>query len=184
MGNKAEVTKNAYEQEYRSIYFSAVGEYLTQDNIAFHIREKDIAFLCVDNHATRKLVVDECQNLDNVILISGGNDYYDGNVSVYIRVDGVDITNPPTVTHPEIAEPKDKNPGTLEQREGGGCANEAASAPQLLITNNIIAAFMLSAFLQVVEGKHGNYGDLFVDAIRSTSRHNDRGMPKAATRIA
>jgi molybdopterin/thiamine biosynthesis adenylyltransferase len=94
--NKAEHTVANLKSEFPKIHFRAKGEYLTQENIISSIRDGDVVFLCVDNHATRKLVSDRCQELNNVTLISGGNDYTDGNVIVYIRENGKDITKPPT----------------------------------------------------------------------------------------
>ena len=51
-----------------------VESYLDVDNVEELIRERDIVFSCVDNHATRKLIGERCERLDDVVLISGGND--------------------------------------------------------------------------------------------------------------
>jgi len=185
MGNKAEVTRRQYETEFQNLFFNAVQEYLTEDNIGYHVREGDIIFCCVDNHSTRKLVIEECQNLENMILISGGNDLYDGNVSIYIRVDGEDVTKSPIEVYPEIASPPegDENPGDVDEEREGGCANEVESTPQILFANNMAAAMMGNAFYQVVEGKHGNRGDWYFDINTNATRQNERAMPNEAQKI-
>jgi len=185
LGNKADVTVQTYEAEFRSLLFTAVAEYLTEDNIAFHIREGDIIFLCVDNHSARKLVIEECQNLDNVILIAGGNDLYDGNVMVYIREDGEDKTLPPTEYYDEIKNPPedDVNPGDVDEDREGGCADNAEAAPQILWANNMAAALMGNAFYSVVEGEHGTWGDICFDCKTNNTMKKDHAMPKTAARI-
>jgi molybdopterin/thiamine biosynthesis adenylyltransferase len=174
LGNKAEVTGEAIEKEYKNLTVWTQGVYLTEDNIVFHIREDDVILACVDNHATRKLIIDRCQGLENVTLISGGNDYTDGNVSVYIRRDGEDQTKPPTELYPEIAKPQDENPGDADEDEDReGCQEEAESEPQLLIANNFVAAAMLNAFYALTEGKL-EYGDVYLDVLTCQARQNDR----------
>ena len=52
----------------------------------------DVVFLMVDNHASRHLVDEHAATLADLTLISGGNDYEDGNLQVYLRRDGRDLT--------------------------------------------------------------------------------------------
>jgi len=144
--NKAQHTVEKLKVEFPKIHFRSKAEYLTSDNIIPAIRENDIVFMCVDNHATRKLVSDRCQELDNVTLISGGNDYTDGNVIVYIRKDGDDVTKSPTELHSKIAKPTDQNPGTITDAQRLSCEQEAVINPQLLFTNLAIASAMCNCY--------------------------------------
>src|SRR5262249_60475714 len=87
-------------------------------NVGQLIRNGDHVLLCVDNHPTRKLVSDHCGTLANVALFSGGNEGVEpprergtyGNVQVYLRKGGRDLTVPLTRFHPEIANPKARCP--------------------------------------------------------------------------
>src|SRR3989304_3908143 len=72
--------------------FRAVPQYISEANITEHVQEGDTVFLGVDNHKTRKVVSDYCEKLATVTLISGGNDFNDGNVQVHIREGGRDWT--------------------------------------------------------------------------------------------
>tara|TARA_Y100000034_G_C6896119_1_gene413177 strand:+ start:208 stop:918 length:711 start_codon:yes stop_codon:yes gene_type:complete len=176
IGNKAEITANRLRDEFRNIMFWEHADYITEDNVLFHLREEDCILLCVDNHATRKLIVERCQELDDVTLISGGNDYTDGNVMAYLRRDGEDLTKPPTVVYPEIAEPEDENPGDVDEDREGGCAEEAANNPQLIVANNMAAALMLNAFYGLLHGDVGSgaYGDILFDVKSNSTRQNER----------
>lgn len=167
--NKADHTVNLLKAEFPKIHFRSKGEYLTEDNVITSIREGDTVFLCVDNHATRKLVSDRCEELDNVVLISGGNDYTDGNVIVYGRKDGKDVGRPPTKLYTKIAEPKDKNPGTLTDAERQGCQQEAQTNPQLLFTNLAIASAMLNCYYAHEQGK-ANFEQVYVDIMTQRMR--------------
>ena len=187
LGKKAEVTAKSLEEEYRNLVFHSHTDYLNEENVGWHVREEDIVFMGVDNHSTRKLVIEECMRKDDIILITGGNDYTTGDVSIYIREKGEDVTKSPIHVFPEIANPPegDKNPADLEGRREGGCAVEVASAPQLLIANNLVAASMLAAFYAVVEGRQGDYGSVYIDILSNQIRQNNRAMPpKQAVRIA
>lgn len=160
--NKAEHTVNRHKSEFPKVHFRAKGEYLTPDNIIPAIREGDTVMMCVDNHATRKLVSDRCNELRDVTLISGGNDYIDGNVAVHIRRNGKDVTKSITELHPEIKNFKDKNPGTLTDAERQGCQQEAQTNPQLLFTNLAIASMMLNVYRRC-EKEDVDFDGVYVD---------------------
>ena len=146
LGNKAEVLAQDLQQKFPQIRFKAVTRYVSDENVISLIREHDVVFLCVDNHAARKIVSDRCEELDNITLINGGNDYTDGDVFIYDKCDGNDAkecNRTLTECFPEI-----KN---AEMPEGLGCQEETENSPQLLFMNLTIAAFMCNcyyAFLQ------------------------------------
>ncbi len=172
-GNKAEVTAETIREKFPNLYCWTTADYLTEDNISMVIREGDVVFSCVDNNATRKLISDHCETLDDVVFISGGNEYTDGNIQVHVRKGGENLTLPIAKYKPAIANPPDKNPG--DARREGGCDVQQVSSPQLLITNNAVAALMLSAFYGwtqgVFEGKD-KYGEVYTDVL--TNKANPR----------
>lgn len=137
-----------------SVTLLPIPKYITPHNVRHVIENGDVVFLCVDNHATRKCISKHCERLDNVLLISGGNDGVEegrtgtfGNVMAYERKGGKDITNPLDRIHPEIAHPGDKRPDQLS------CLELAmTSAPQLLFTNMAVAAAMLGTFYARLAG--------------------------------
>ena len=112
--------------------------FVTPRNVRHIVEEHDIVFLCVDNHSTRRTVSRRCRKLDNVLLISGGNDGVEkgrsgtfGNVMVYRRAAGVDVTHPLTRFHPEIARPADKRPDELSCAELAKTSRASASVHEL-----------------------------------------------------
>ncbi|MBI4796495.1 MAG: ThiF family adenylyltransferase, partial [Deltaproteobacteria bacterium] len=141
LGNKAEVKAQELAQEFENLSLRAAPEFVTLENVSRLIREGDVIFLMVDNHASRKLVSDHAATLPEVTLISGGNDFVDGNVQVYLRREGRDLTPSLSRYHPEIAQPQDRNPAELSCEE-----LMAAGAPQLLFTNLMVASMMLNVF--------------------------------------
>jgi len=159
-GNKAEAIGKGLLQSFDVPGFSVrwKPEYVTPDNVAEIIKSGDCVFLCVDNHATRKLVSDHCQTLRDVVLISGGNDGVDeglrgtyGNVQVYLREEWDDLTAPLTQFHPEIASPQDKAPHEMDCLELA-----AAGIPQITMVNMTVAAWMVNSLMRLmmpVEGE-------------------------------
>lgn len=167
--NKADHTANMLKNQFPKVHVKSKPEYVTQDNVVSIVRENDIIFLCVDNHATRKLISDRCEELSDVTLISGGNDYTDGNVIIFRRVDGKDVGRAPTKIHPAINNPTDKNPGSFTDAERQGCQQEAISHPQLLFTNLAIASTMLNCYYAIEQGK-ANFEQVYVDILTQRSR--------------
>lgn len=137
-----------------SLTLAAVPEHVTPANVARLVRggPRESVLLCVDNHATRKLVADHARGLDDIVLVSGGNDGIGpdgagvvrhgtaGNVQVFLRRGGRDLTPAITDHHPEIADPRDRRP------DEAGCGELARAAPQLLFTNLFTASCMLATW--------------------------------------
>ena len=105
-----------------------------------------------------------CEELSEVVLISGGNDFTDGSVQVYVRQGDRDITLPLTRFHPEIADPKDKSPAEMSCEE---LAQEGA--PQLLFTNLGVACAMLNAFYAWRSGRL-RYGEVYLDIVEGRAQ--------------
>jgi len=164
LGNKAEVKSRELAQEYEAVAFRSRPEYVTEDNVARLIGEGEVVFLMVDNHASRHLVSRHVSSLADLSLISGGNDYEDGNVQVYIRQGGLDLTPSLARYHPEIATPQDRNPAALSCEE-----LIAAGAPQLLFANLMVASLMLNAFYALRQGRL-NYSEVYLDILQNASR--------------
>lgn len=151
VGPKASITAAEYRDKFPRLTIWDHPVYIGDHNVIQLIRENDIVLLCVDNHKTRKLISDRAEELKNVTVINGGNDWTDGNVLVHIRRNNENLT-PPLASkfHPEILNPTDENPADVLQKTEG-CAVLAVSSPQLLITNNYIAANMLAAMYNVID---------------------------------
>jgi hypothetical protein len=185
-GNKAEVVRDDLLDVIGDapVTLSSVGEYVTPENIGQLLRSGDVVFLCVDNHATRKLVAEHCAALDDVCLISGGNDGVGedslgrvlpgtyGNVQIHLRRSGRDLTPQLWAYHPEIANPPDKLP-TDES-----CTEAMASVPQLLFANLFVAAAMLNAFY-VNLCRELDYAEVCFDIRDARMRPLDLPVPAA-----
>jgi molybdopterin/thiamine biosynthesis adenylyltransferase len=168
LGNKAEVKAAELAQEFHALSFRAAPEYVTPENVARLVSSGDLVFLMVDNHASRLLVSRHAATLADLTLISGGNDYEDGNVQIYLRQGGVDLTPSLTRYHPEIATPHDRNPAELSCEE-----LMAAGAPQLLFANLTVATLMLNAFYAWRRDAL-DYSEVYLDIVRNLSRPVDR----------
>jgi molybdopterin/thiamine biosynthesis adenylyltransferase len=164
-GNKAEAKAREFAAALNGrVSILPVARYVTSRNARRLIEERDIIFLCVDNHATRKTVSQRAQRLKDVILISGGNDGIEkgqagtfGNVQIYRRENARELTSPLTRFHPEIAHPQDRSPDQL------GCAALVAqAAPQLLFTNLAVASAMLGTFYAWLTDRL-DYEELYLD---------------------
>ncbi len=169
-GNKAAVVRDDLLDflDDLALTVAAVEEYITPENLDRLIREGDCVLLCVDNHATRKLVADHCAALADVCLISAGNDGVGedgagrvqrgtyGNVQVYVRSCGSACSPALTAHHPEIANPSDALPTDVS------CSEAIFSTPQILFTNLATASALLNAFLLEISGAR-SYTELCFD---------------------
>lgn len=183
-GNKAAVTLAALRPRFAGsdLTLLAVEEYLTPENVGRLVRPRDLVLLCVDNHATRKLVSDHCATLDEVVLISAGNDGVGpdasgrvrrgsyGNCQVYVRRGGRDRSPSLTRYHAEIEDPADKLPTDLS------CTDLLESVPQLLLANLAAASSMLNALWLYLSGGLG-YSELAFDIALGLARPLDLPAP-------
>ncbi len=154
-GNKAEVVHNELLPRFGEsmMELTNLPAYVDSNNVANLIRDGNIVILCLDNHASRKLINEHAKTLRNIVLISGGNDGVTenergsfGNVQIYIRRDGKDVCHDLAKFHPEIREPKDKLPTDLS------CAEALESTPQLMMANLAVASAILNALYLLLSG--------------------------------
>jgi molybdopterin/thiamine biosynthesis adenylyltransferase len=154
LGNKAEVTAEELRVQFPELVITTVPAFVAAVGAQAHadharmtvpidqvIHDGDWVFMCVDNHATRKMVSDFVQTLKNIRLISGGNDYTDGNVQIVVRRSGQNVFPALDHFHPEIAQPADRPPFAMS------CEELASSgSPQLIFANQMAAALMCAVF--------------------------------------
>ena len=121
------------------------------------------------------MLTERCNQLQDVTLISGGNDGIGeedgriqrgtmGSIQVHHRRAGIDVTPPLTRYHPEIAKPADKRPDELS------CHEIQASHPQLLFTNLMTAACILNGFMLHVCDGALHYSELSFDVADGVMR--------------
>ncbi len=147
LGDKATVKCSEMSLKFNNVNFQDFNEFVNEDNISSIISEKSIVFICVDNHLSRKVISDYCQTLENITVISGGNEYTDGNAQLYKREDGKNVTASLIEYHPEIEYPEDQSP------EDMSCEELSHSEPQLLFTNLTVATIMCWMFYAVHKEK-------------------------------
>jgi molybdopterin/thiamine biosynthesis adenylyltransferase len=138
--NKAYVKTIELSNKYPLIEFNPIDKFINEENISEYIRENDIVFSCVDQHNTRKIISDWVSKLNDILLISGGNELTTTTVQIYLRKEGKDLTPKITKYHSEIENPKDKHP------EDMSCEELQNVEPQLIFTNNYVASMMGAAF--------------------------------------
>lgn len=167
LGPKSMIKTYELFEKFNNLDASYLTQFVNEENVSDLINDSDLIFLCVDNHKTRNIVDNYCKSLDNVVLISGGNEFVDGNVQIYIRKDGKDIFPSLTDTHPEIFDYTDKSPDEMS------CEELESVSPQLIFTNLTVATIMLWYFYNLVRGhvdKCETYFDLEMLAVNSVIR--------------
>ena len=170
MGNKSEVKEIELATRYSKILFDSFPAYLNETNVGEVIKEGNVVFLCVDNHKSRMIISNYCKNLSNVTLISGGNEFTDGNVQTYIRREGKDLTPDLCKYHPEIANPDDKLPEEMS------CEELAKSDPQLYFTNLGAATLMCWAFYNAVIKEDYERSETYFDILTMNTHSKVRAV--------
>ena len=163
---KAQSTSEYYKDKFPELEIYHSNTYITEENIREFVRDGDIIFLCVDNNTTRKLVNDYLvENIENVILISGGNEYTDGNAQIFQKYRNINLSPSLTETHPEINEAVDKNPDDMSCEE----LAEAGSA-QLSIVNAGVADAMRRMLMGVLSDGI-KYNETYINFINGNIRN-------------
>lgn len=166
--NKADALSIAFG--HLPLNLSAVPVYLDPDLSQVAIRENDFVVCGVDNHYTRRIIDERVQQLSNVTYVSGGNDLTDGNAQVVRRRDGQSLDPTLGEVHPEIAaalEPPDFTPG---------CDAMVNAAPQIIVTNLMVASTMLNAVWAVMEERELPYTEVYVDVVVNAARSKQRAV--------
>lgn len=154
------------EEAYKACAVKAQLSKICRDRIVIHARQVyldrrsayrfildgDIVLLCADNHQTRCLVSQRCQDLDNVTLLSGGNEGSQGCVLVHIRRDGQDLSGPIEKYHPDISRAGAQLPVFSQH----ACEQRVGDDPQILVTNVAVAQRMYQIFWAILH--HGFSG--------------------------
>jgi hypothetical protein len=159
--NKAE----ALAEVYRGLTVQAVADYLTDENVATIIRDGDLVLLAVDNHWSRFLVDRHLAGLQEVTLISGGNDETDGNVQLVRRRGGQFVDGSLAETHVEIGRATE-----AEFAARNGCERQVEERPQLVVTNLMVASAMLNCLWAVLERGGVSYSEVYLDVIANAMR--------------
>jgi molybdopterin/thiamine biosynthesis adenylyltransferase len=161
---KAEQKYKEYNQIFHNIAFEYHNVFVNPDNISELINDNDVVFLCVDNHKTRKIINDYVNTLNNIILISGGNDYFDGNTQIFIKENGKKKLPSLTDYHSEIINYNDKSPEEMS------CEELQNSEPQLIFSNLFAATLMNCVFYNIFTYKTtNNVSDIYFDIIQLSS---------------
>jgi hypothetical protein len=116
-------------------------EYVLARNVQMAVQDGSLVFVTVDNHPARALVDQAAARLPNVCMVCAGNEKVDGNVHVFLRRAGKNLTAPLLARHPEIAKAK------AGDRAEMGCEDLISQGEtQLLVTNFLAAAACIAAF--------------------------------------
>jgi molybdopterin/thiamine biosynthesis adenylyltransferase len=165
--NKADVQAERLNVLYTNMmdFFSA-DTYLGEENVSEAIPEGSVVFMGVDNHVCRRIVSKHCQTLENVILITGANELTDGNVQVFVRLNGEEMLPPIESRHPEIATTEDGDRSQmsceeLAQLPGGG---------QIIFTNLTAANIMLQLFWRVSNKELFDVQEIYFDLVSGKTR--------------
>lgn len=100
--NKAEAKATELKDKFPELLITAVPEYLKEDEIPYYISDNTIVMLAADCMKTKKLVDDHAKTLNNVLVVSMGNEFVDGDAFIHCRVSGKEIAPSIQVGHPEI----------------------------------------------------------------------------------
>jgi molybdopterin/thiamine biosynthesis adenylyltransferase len=117
----------------------------------------EVLFDCVDNFATRLALSAACQARGK-ILISGGSSVDAGQVVAYDPARG----GPTPAELLRLPEMLAKRPGPLSRAEREACVYQPD--PSVIMTNQVIAGFMVEAFRRLLAGQ--NPPPIFYDAAR------------------
>ena len=141
------------------------------------IRDGDVVLLAVDNHWTRFVVDRHLAGLQEVTLISGGNDETDGNVQLVRRRNGEFVDGSLAEIHVEIGR---ATPEEFAARNG--CERQVEERPQLVVTNLMVASAMLNCLWAVLVRGSVSYSEVYLDVIANAMRSRSwfrQGQPGA-----
>lgn len=157
--NKAEAKAFELSTKFSRIEFDVFDSYVNEGNVNNVIKEGTVVFICVDNHKSRRIINNYCKTLNDVTVISGGNELTDGNTQLYIRRGGRDITPDLCRYHPEIEHSESKLPDEMS------CEELSMSEPQLYFANLGVATLMCWMFYNAVVNNQYDRSESYFDLL-------------------
>lgn len=140
----------------KGIEISSFPEYVKPTNISALIKESSIVLVGVDNYITRKVIEDYTNELKDVFVVFGANEYTDGDVNIMHKENGKHIFPKLSKKHPEILK-RDKMPDEMS------CEEASQSSPQLILANTAVAQYMLEAVNSFISSKKVNWHQKYFD---------------------
>lgn len=154
---------------------SFINKYLNADNVIDIIsvlpNTNSLIIAAVDNNATRKILLDACDDLlDSYIWISPSNDYSTVQTSIYYKSLEKNPFIHPLERYSNLRQPDDFIPG--------GCSQEQVSTPQLITANNLAAHFTLQ-YITCILDDYPVYPELIGDIYNN--QFSSIGLPQTLT---
>ena len=179
--NKAISQVMTYNRLYTNLSLSFIDKYVTKDNISKIVKNDDVVLLCVDNNATRKMFNEYLlkDTIKDLTIISGGNEYFDGNVMISVKRDGVMLTKTFSELHPEILEDVDKNPDELSCEE----LSNSSGNEQIGLINASVADSMRLILFSMLKGRGINYEEVFISGLTGNTRNVQFNNPEKRLKI-
>lgn len=167
---KAERFRNLWRAKFSNLTVDSVTDYLGPVNAEKLLPDDAIWVVAVDNDPTRLLLSKLAAKRKNVAVIDGSQfgvgeaqPPTTGSAYLYLRLNGVDITNPLHVAYPKIAEVHGKTPGELTCQE-----REALPGGQQLGATNLMVAAWMGNFVATLVELGPDAGKLALWAKRNT----------------
>lgn len=159
--NKADVQTEVYSKKFPELRITSIPNYIGEENVKDIVRTNSIVFCCVDNHVCRRLLSERCQQLDDVLFISGGNEEFDGNVQAYFRCLGEALNFPIEKRHPEIMNTEDGDRSQMSCEE----LSQLPSGGQFILTNAMVGTLMVQLMYAYEHGTPNieNVNEIYCD---------------------
>jgi len=161
LGEKTEVSKEILLRDYKNLKIRTYPYFIGKERTKISVLAKDVipdrsfVFDATDNAPSKKLIMEHCEMLNQVVLISGGIDKENVYVQVFIRIDGKNITPPFYDYNHHIKNPKGDLPSERLRR---GCLDQAQGDPPNIFSLMMVDALSLCIFYKVLE--HLNQGSI------------------------
>jgi len=154
LAEKTEVSKELLLRDYKNLKIRTYPYFIGKERTKISVLAKDVipdrsfVFDATDNAASKKLIMEHCGILKQVVLISGGIEKENVYVQVYIRIDGKNITPPFYEYNPHIRDPKDELPTERIRR---GCLDQAQGDQPNIFSLMMVDALSLCVFHKILE---------------------------------
>lgn len=154
LAEKTEVSKELLLRDYKNLKIRTYPFFIGRERTKLSILAKDVipdhsfVFDATDNAASKKLIMEYCEKLKQVVLISGGIDKENVYVQTFVRIDGKNVTPPFYDYNPHIKNPKDELPSERLRR---GCLDQAQGEKPNIFSLMMVDALSLCVFYKVLE---------------------------------
>jgi len=139
--HKAVLKAQELQQLYPTLKIMSDIRYVTPDNVKEIVPENSMVLVCPDNHYCRRIILEHCATMDDVIVSFGGNTDFTGTAAITAMANNRWVG-------PNLLEVHDEIATAAPERSALSCEQAFEQGDTQTMASNLLAATLMMALIE------------------------------------